>query len=71
MLLWLLKIASSGFYYITPQREITFVLCFCVFLKHPITMLYDDEQREAATREIPLSYILSGSVFAQHGLVDW
>ena len=34
-------------------------------------MLYDDEQREAATREIPLSYILSGSVFAQHGLVDW
>lgn len=34
VLLWLLKIASNGFYYIAPQREITFVLCFCIFFKN-------------------------------------
>lgn len=51
-----LKIASSGFYYMTPQRGITFVLCFCVFFKHLITMLYDDEQGRAGAREMPASW---------------
>lgn len=53
-----------------PTERDNFCFMFLCFFKHPITMLYDDEQRKAPTREIPRSYVLSHSVFAQSGLVN-